>query len=207
MSLNNMMKKTAAGDTERAWLFYSHGKGNKDQTFCTIPKSNNPKKTYQYHRRIRKSRNKEYLASCFGWCVCSYTSNRRRLFLWNPVTLEKITLPPLNPWFFGSCSCGYCLLSSPPTEPDCMLMLFAKNRPMILYCWIDDNDEEWTEVNYNAELNWSLQNVYKTNENRPRECLLICPVWCNGYLYAMTSCRRNILVQIHDSSWLFSTPI
>ena len=81
-----------------------------------------------------------------------------------------------------------------------MLMLFAKNRPMILYCWIDDNDEEWTEVNYNAELNWSLQNVYKTNENRPRECLLICPVWCNGYLYAMTSCRRNILVQIHDSS-------
>lgn len=175
------------------WLVYSHGKGNKDQIFCTIT---NPKKTY--HRRIPNSQNKEYLGSCFGWCVCSYSSTC--IFLWNPITLEKITLPSLK----TQQSIAYSVLSSPPTESAtscCMVILFAKEFPMIIYCVL--GDEEWTELDYYDEFLKSLVwyrylGSYPTATSR-HLFLLICPVWCNGDLYAMTVLSQDILVKIHLS--------
>ncbi|GMY30856.1 f-box/kelch-repeat protein [Fagus crenata] len=141
----------------------------------------------------------DLLGSCFGWCVCSNSSSEdwHSLFLWNPITLEKITLPPLK----KRQSIEYCVLSSPPNESTgCMVMLFTKEFTMIIHCWL--GDDEWTELDYFEELKRSLMEAgnwyvrYNNTQSRQRR-RLICPVWCNGCLYAMTFYDEN-LVQIHD---------
>jgi hypothetical protein len=162
-------------------LFYP---GKRNQIFCTI---SNPTKTY--HRRIPKLQNNRYLTICFGWCLflCPPTNNWHRLFLWNPVTLEKIKLPQLNTKEFIS----YAVLSSPPTESAtscCRVILFTKELPLIIYCGV--GDEEWTKLDYFKQLKRSLWGRRFQSKYRLQN-----PFWCNGYLYA--TLFRNI-VKIHD---------
>ena len=131
---------------------------NKAQIFCTI---SNPKNINRVAKFFEQRVTKEYLASCFGWCVYSYSygrstrsdeANWRSLFFLNPTSLEKITLPPLK----TQESIGYCLLSSSPTEPaGCLVILFAKRLPLIMYCHL--GDKEWTSLDYCWELKRSFR--------------------------------------------------
>uniref|UniRef100_A0A7N2M8R2 F-box domain-containing protein n=1 Tax=Quercus lobata TaxID=97700 RepID=A0A7N2M8R2_QUELO len=175
---------------------------NKAQIFCTI---SNPKNINRVTKFFEQRVTKEYLASCFGWFVYSYSygrstrsdeANWRSLFLLNPISLEKITLPPLK----RQESIGYCLLSSSPTEPaSCLVILFAKGLPLIMYCHL--GDEEWTSLDYYWELKWGFREISRGRwsslwpKNLRRQ--LECPVWCNGYLYAATSACKY-LVKFHD---------
>lgn len=179
---------------------------NKAQIFCSISNPKNiPKNINRVTKFFEQRVTKEYLASCFGWCVYSYSygrstrsdeANWRSLFLLNPISLEKITLPPLK----TQKSIGYCLLSSSPTEPaGCLVILFAKRLPLIMYCHL--GDEEWTSLDYYWELKRSFREKSRSLWNNlwPENLRwrLECPVWCNGYLYAVTSACKY-LVKFHD---------
>ncbi len=197
-------EKTAAAEKqERApppgpepypWLVYSYGEGDEDQMLCTI---SDPNKTYL--RTIPELRNKTCLASTSaqsrGWCVYSYSTDWRRLFLWNPSTLEKITLPPLN--LKTQVDIKNCLLSSCPRETGCTVILFAANPGLIIYCG-NIVDGEWIAFAYFDELQRCIQETEQWSENvrSDEEILLKDPVFCNGNLYAVTSIQ-DMVVQIH----------
>ena len=102
----------------------------------------NPTKTYL--PKVSQLRNKTCLASAgHGWYLYSSIVDCRCLFLLNPITLEKITLPPLN-------CIDYCILSSTPSELGCTCMvdLFVLEPRLIIYC----DDGEWIELAYFDEL-------------------------------------------------------
>lgn len=177
---------------------------NKAQIFCSISNPKNfPKNINRVTKFFEQRVTKEYLASCFGWCVYSSSYSRstrsdeanwRSLFLLNPISLEKITLPPLK----TQESIGYCLLSSSPTETaGCLVILFAKRLPLIMYC--HHGDEEWTSLDYYSELKRNFEERNRWNCVWPQNLKwrLERPVWCNGYLYAVTSAGK-FLVKFHD---------
>ena len=129
----------------------------------------NPTKTYL--PKVSQLRNKTCLASAGrGWYLYSSIVDCRCLFLLNPITLEKITLPPLN-------CIDFCILSSTPREPGCMVVLFVLEPRLIIYC----DDGEWIELAYFDELRQSLEKA----DNGMR-CMMIPFACCNGNLYAVT---------------------
>uniref|UniRef100_A0A2N9F8U2 KIB1-4 beta-propeller domain-containing protein n=1 Tax=Fagus sylvatica TaxID=28930 RepID=A0A2N9F8U2_FAGSY len=154
------------------WLLYSYDAGNKTQLFCSIL---NTKETYS--RRIPELRNRALWATYHGWCL--YSGSERRHILWNPVTLEKITLPRVPEY-----DIDYCIWTCAPSEPGCLVVLFT-NCTCILYCEI--GDEIWTSYPYYDELKRSLQEggQWALAEMEEEYPLLIQPVWCGGNLYAI----------------------
>ena len=99
------------------WLVYSHGNRYGDQVFCNLIK---PCKIH--HRRIPELRSNYGLASYRGWCVVS--NFKYHLFLWNPITMEKVELPQL---LEVDDRIEHCTLSSPPSrETTCTIMLFKR---------------------------------------------------------------------------------
>ncbi|KAF8391732.1 hypothetical protein HHK36_021966 [Tetracentron sinense] len=115
------------------WLGFAHGKRMKYQIFCSITDQK------MYIRSIPEMRRKFCWASCYGWLVmCDL--NMTDLFLWNPVSLEKIQLPPL----LSLKSIQYnCTLSSPPSDPNCRVFFFGEFDPLVFYC--RPGDDKWTE--------------------------------------------------------------
>ena len=154
-------------------LLYSYDAGNKTQLFCSIL---NTKETYS--RRIPELRNRALWATYHGWW-CLYSGSERRHILWNPVTLEKITLPWVPEY-----DIDYCIWTCPPSEPGCLVVLFT-NCTCILYCEI--GDEMWTSCPYYDELKRSLQEggQWALAEMEEDNALLIQPVLCGGNLYAI----------------------
>ena len=78
---------------------------------------------------------------------------------------------------------GDCILTSPPSEPGCKVVLFVVRMPYILYCEL--GDEEWTELCYYDELKRTIDLARILEESMPN--LLISPVCCDGNLYAVWS--------------------
>ncbi|KAF8410732.1 hypothetical protein HHK36_003269 [Tetracentron sinense] len=126
------------------WLVIPHGKTSKDQTFYSILE---PEKNYL--RRIPEFRRKFCWASDHGWMVMSDDEDSAddHYFLWNPVSLETIQLPPLS---LKTREQSYkCTLSSPPSNPDCMVLFFGTRIRVILFC--RPRDQQWTKRDYDEE--------------------------------------------------------
>ncbi|XP_021754963.1 uncharacterized protein LOC110720265 [Chenopodium quinoa] len=64
------------------------------QTFCTIDEGNDVS-DYSYIKSIPQLRGKFICASCHGWLILGDFVDKFLYYLWNPLTLELIALPPL----------------------------------------------------------------------------------------------------------------
>ena len=165
------------------WLLYRHGKGYNDLTFCTISPSG-PVKSER--KRIPELIDKTAVyCSEDGWLVLADIETKWTYSIWNPATSQCFDLPRLKSklLFFDS------FLSSPPTDPGCLVMLFVAKAPIILYC--RPGDQEWTEFNYGESLKAQTSTTKDSREN-----FLCQPVSCNGRIYA-TSARIFCLMRIN----------
>ncbi|KAM3275161.1 hypothetical protein ACQJBY_043873 [Aegilops geniculata] len=55
-------------------------------------------------------------------------------FLWNPSTLERISLPPDQENLLQAAQSSRCLLSLKPTDPDCAVLVADLAHALIYYC-------------------------------------------------------------------------
>ncbi|KAK8651780.1 hypothetical protein V6N13_141364 [Hibiscus sabdariffa] len=179
-----------------AWLVHSHGENNGNHTFSSIT---SPEESH--FRRFPHSRHEKFWVSCNdGWSLSS-DADHRHFFLWNIVQQKKITLPPLMNNFRGYIS--HCTLTSPPTKPDCTILLSATDTPLIFCLHLGDvvlncdrglGDRQWIEINYTDEV------IKRLNNNLE----IITPLRvfsCNGGLYAQTRFSRLLLIEKLDPSY------
>lgn len=64
-------------------------------------------------------------------------------FLWNPTTLERISLPPDQENLLQAAQSSRCLLSLKPTDPDCVVLVADLAHELIYYCHAGGN--QWFE--------------------------------------------------------------
>ncbi|KAL8059048.1 hypothetical protein ABFX02_03G061900 [Erythranthe guttata] len=89
-------------------------------------------------------RDKIKLGSCYGWLVlANFTTND--CCLWNPKSTEIIELPQL-PLAHMYC---ICVLSKPPTEPDCYILFNSTCCMQQSFCRI--GDEEFVTLPYQRD--------------------------------------------------------
>ncbi|GLU14534.1 hypothetical protein SLE2022_310960 [Rubroshorea leprosula] len=63
--------------------------------------------------------------------IWSLWYQEKRYSLWNPLTFESINLPPLT--LKATQEIGFCILSSPPSNPDSMLILYETKDPSLIF--------------------------------------------------------------------------
>ncbi|PSR85335.1 F-box/kelch-repeat protein [Actinidia chinensis var. chinensis] len=149
------------------WLVFYHGRGLRNQSFYSVSKPNNT-----YVRSIPELRKKCVWNCCYGWLILSNYKDDQ-FSLWNPATLESIVLPLLK---INSETCiNGALLTSPPSEPNCSLLIFDKGLRRILFCRLQN--QHWIEKSYRKEMEAM---------GGGSSDFLTHPVSCNGKLYAST---------------------
>lgn len=90
------------------------------------------------------------MASMHGWLVMrDIISEEGRCFLWNPDTGETIYLPALDNNYKHLIDerLYWCILVSPPTNPDCMVLFAVKG---VFLSW-QIGDGKWTKQDYEFE--------------------------------------------------------
>ncbi|KAI8544183.1 hypothetical protein RHMOL_Rhmol08G0276000 [Rhododendron molle] len=116
------------------WLVINHGEkrqGYSTQTFVDIAQDHNDLAS------IPEMLNKRICTCAHGWLVLfDYTSDD--CFLLNPVSMEKIMLPELPP----ALSFDTCILSAPPTDPECVVILVTTERHAL---FLQLGESGWTE--------------------------------------------------------------
>lgn len=80
--------------------------------------------------------NKKVLGSSHGWLILVGYYNTEECCLFNPVSMDIIALPPMSKIFRFSHK--QCILTKPPTEPDCHILFCGGNR--LSLCRIGDNE-------------------------------------------------------------------
>ncbi|KAL5979373.1 hypothetical protein ACLOJK_019271 [Asimina triloba] len=145
------------------WLVFTLQNCKKSSTFFNVSEG-----SYKVSS-IPEMRRTYFIASYHGWLVLSY--NKRNMFLLNPVSRQKIHLPNLDR---GFCIC-HILLSSPPTDPDCVIIFFCCLRQSFIYC--HPSAEKWIEGKYKIE---------EVQDHGPIKNI----VYCNGKLYVYTLLRQ-----------------
>ncbi|PIN23690.1 hypothetical protein CDL12_03583 [Handroanthus impetiginosus] len=81
-------------------------------------------------RKVFEFRDKQVAATSYGWLLLiDYSKDPLECFLVNTTSKERIELPSIE---FDTDSCIYykCVLSKPPTDPNCYVLLIP--------CWTDD---------------------------------------------------------------------
>ncbi|KAJ4974877.1 hypothetical protein NE237_008051 [Protea cynaroides] len=116
------------------WLVYSHGVGKQVQTFFSISES------HEYVRRIPDMTNKIICTCAHGWLVLLDADNSD-CFLLNPVSMEKIQLPPVE---FSFC---ICVLSSAPDNPNGCFIVFIDYK-YLMFCQPGDDIWNIEELEY-----------------------------------------------------------
>ncbi|XP_058079532.1 uncharacterized protein LOC131227747 [Magnolia sinica] len=147
------------------WLVFSHGKREKTKTFFNVSEGS------YYVRNIPEMRGSDFLACCYGWLVMlNKTSDD--LFLLNAVSLQKIQLP----YFSEDYSLRDCVLSSPPTDPDCVILCIVCSTDFFIYC--HPGGDKWIKRKYGI----------------PKEEASIWELLsCNGKLYTYDFTRLGII--------------
>ncbi|GLT83456.1 hypothetical protein SLE2022_017440 [Rubroshorea leprosula] len=103
----------------------------------------------------------EIQAYSHGWFILLDNENQhnwvwnmlyqeRRYSLWNPLTLEWIYLPPLT--LKAKQEISFCILSSPPGNSDCMLILFETKIPSLIFHRIGIGYKQWTHQTIKLKL-------------------------------------------------------
>ncbi|WJX22559.1 hypothetical protein P8452_11850 [Trifolium repens] len=164
----------------KPWLIYCSGKTLNNLNFCSI---SDPTKSYS--RSFPDHWRKSQLSLCtiqHGWFlwenkISDYVSS---FFLWNPLNLMEIMLPPLN---HNGTSFGNWILSSSPTTNDeiCSIFLIPTHSPSIAYYQL--GDKQWNNLcSYN-----DIVTALWINGNAPcmgTNLIFEDPVYTNGCLYA-----------------------
>ncbi|CAH9134115.1 unnamed protein product, partial [Cuscuta epithymum] len=82
------------------------------------------------------------VCAAHGWMVMLEESpNSASCFLFNPMSMEKITLPPLEPMEWSCCT-----LTLPPSHPDSVVAFFDKDRPFVMFC--HPGEAVWREQDF-----------------------------------------------------------
>ncbi|GJY87788.1 putative RNA-directed DNA polymerase [Tanacetum coccineum] len=114
-----------------------------------------------------------------GWLILSTGHPQNVMwFLWNPVTSEFISLPPLLYKDGDSHDIGDCCLSSPPHDPNSILLVTRSKIQNFVFFRLDHKSRKsrWIERSY-------AENLKKLTDNDDN--LLVLLTWCNGKVYAM----------------------
>ncbi|PWA84602.1 hypothetical protein CTI12_AA005490 [Artemisia annua] len=108
-------------------------------------------------------------------------------FLWNPVTSKFIRLPPLLYKDGDSHDIGQCCLSSPPHDPNSILLVTRSKKPNFVFCRLDHKRKKsrWIEMSY----------AKKLKKLTDEDDILDSLTWCNGKVYAMGA-GMDIIIQI-----------
>lgn len=168
---------------QHPWLVIFHGADKQKQIFFSISEDR------YYMRTIPELRNKKICECAHGWLVL-LDSNSGDCYIWNPISNDKIQLPPLPDTRYNELQ---CLLSAPPHEPECCILFF--DPPSSLYFCKPGT--------YNQEFHkYDLQPISKNS---------IMWFWTifRGKLYGL-SFQREILVLFdldHDSGIVTATPM
>ncbi|KAG8378139.1 hypothetical protein BUALT_Bualt08G0107000 [Buddleja alternifolia] len=117
-------------DRHHPWLLISsHGAPHAKQFFYSISED-------RFHATsIPELCNKCVLASAYGWLVL-VDHDTDDCCLWNPVSMDKIELPELD------CSSIYnrCVLSKPPTDPECHILFNSTTTLHRAFLQIGDDE-------------------------------------------------------------------
>ncbi|GJW33680.1 hypothetical protein Tco_0053712 [Tanacetum coccineum] len=146
----------------------------QDQIFYTI---RNPLLLYRY--QVPKIIGTQIRACFHGWVVLS---KHPTWFLWNPLTLKVIRLPPS----IHMKEPDQCCLSSRHDDPSSVFFLTTHMNPTLTFCWLDSirNKLKWAKFSYAKELR---RIIGKT-------CYLFDLTCCNGKLYAFNSLQGDASV-------------
>ncbi|GKB96299.1 hypothetical protein Tco_0982436 [Tanacetum coccineum] len=151
----------------------------EEQIFYTI---HNPQLLYQCQIPELTG---THIRACFhGWVVLS---KHPTWFLWNPLTLKLIRLPPL---IHMKQEPDQCCLSSPPDDPSSVFFLTTHRYPTLTFCRLDSTRNKliWAKISYAKELR---RIIGKT-------CYLYDLTCCNGKLYAFNSVQGDTSVIVID---------
>ncbi|KAI3467522.1 hypothetical protein Pfo_024185 [Paulownia fortunei] len=111
------------------WLLISHGQQHEKQCFYSIPEN-------RFHATSIPELCDKYVLGCaYGWLVLVDTDTDD-CCLWNPVSMEKIELPQLE----YSSMYNRCVLSKPPTEPDCHILFNSSSASHRAFCQVGDDE-------------------------------------------------------------------
>ncbi|XP_058115442.1 putative F-box protein At2g33200 isoform X2 [Magnolia sinica] len=86
-----------------------------------------------YDIKLPRMSDKRYLASCGAWLLAE-DDNSDKHFLINPFSKERIRLPHCKDFF-----CDGGILTSPPTNPDCLVLLHHSKSLRILHLGRDSS--------------------------------------------------------------------
>ncbi|GFP91626.1 hypothetical protein PHJA_001306600 [Phtheirospermum japonicum] len=126
-----------APDQTCPWLFISHGDNFENHTFYNLSKDQH------FHRHIPELRDKQVALASYGWLALldlGKGPNDCTCCLFNIASKEKIKIPHMQTKYDGGFTKYYeCVLSKPPTDPDCYVMLISAAFDESLYfCRIGD---------------------------------------------------------------------
>ncbi|CAH9138774.1 unnamed protein product [Cuscuta epithymum] len=86
--------------------------------------------------------NHKGVCAAYGWMVMlDERTNANSCFLFNPMSMKKITLPP---WRAMQWSC--CTLTLPPSHPNSVVAFFDLDRPFIMFCY--PGEAIWREQDF-----------------------------------------------------------
>ncbi|PWA85739.1 hypothetical protein CTI12_AA147590 [Artemisia annua] len=151
------------------WLVSQRFEGEDsegDQIFFTI---HDP--LLHYKCRIPELSGNSIRGNFHGWVVLS---NNTMWSLWNPLTSKMNRLPPLI-LEDGDCDISIkdCCLSSPPNDPESVLLLTRTNKSTFVFCRLDR--KKWTEMSYAEQLKQLTRDGNLVHS-------LAC---CNGKIYLL----------------------
>ncbi|KAF9621099.1 hypothetical protein IFM89_016533 [Coptis chinensis] len=153
------------------WLVFPSGKDRDIHNFFNI---SDPNKR-SILKNFRKVRERCCLVSMHGWLVIRgfeyenyWTLKKDICFLWNPDTSGIIRLPSTN--LHDIDRFNACILTSPPTDPDCMVLLVGNN----FFLFWQLGDKQWTKQ-------------YYTVNHNPYDIINKVITCSNGTIYAFTA--------------------
>ncbi|KAH7865623.1 hypothetical protein Vadar_009037 [Vaccinium darrowii] len=157
------------------WLVFNHGEkeGASTQTIVNIAQDR-----YDV-ASIPEMCNKRICTCSHGWLVL-FDIVSSDCSLLNPVSKENITLSPLPPDFSFSC----CILSSPPTDPDCVI-IFLRNIPSVTFLRLGKS--EWIEQDLRSE------------EERFKQAIV-----CGGNIYGINYLGSLLTIKVVGSNLVVS---
>ncbi|KAL7240743.1 hypothetical protein ACSBR2_006401 [Camellia fascicularis] len=109
------------------WLLIYHGKYRQFQNFYNVSED------YCYIKKIPELCNKQICTSSYGWLVLENLDSDE-CFLLNLVSMDKIQLPLRESTY------DFCVLTLPPSDPDCRVIFISNNNHSLIFCRPSDNE-------------------------------------------------------------------
>nr|GEZ83641.1 hypothetical protein [Tanacetum cinerariifolium] len=119
----------------------------------------------------------KHIRGCFyGWVIFSDHPHNVKWSLWNPITSKIINLPRLIYKQSDSDYINYCCLTSPPDDPNSILLMTRAQKPHFVFCRLCRKKKKlrWTEMSYAKQVN-KVTGV---------DGILTSLTCCNGKVYA-----------------------